>query len=413
MRDIRYFDYCSGIGAFRSAFDIVGGFKCVAWCECDKTAQTAYKALYNTENEVFFEDARTINPEDIPPFDLLVGGIPCQSWSQAGKRKHFDDERGQLFFDFARILEKRHPPMFIIENVPAIITADSCNAYYTILCKIHELGYFASWQSVDGSAYLPQKRKRLFLVGVFEPRMLFEIFPIGIGSTKAVRQLVGGAQGYRVYDPNGAAVTQMASGGGGTAKGGAYFIDMNENPKITTDARCITARQDSGISNHKGEHSGVFIEDSLHFIDLNEDPKITENARCLHTRMDLEVVGKHKGERSGVLIDENGTYPCLTPTREKIRQNGPRIRGDGEPSFVITATDQNGVIHKGKVRRLCPQEVFRLMGFSNEQFFKVLKVVKSDAKLFKLGGNSIIVPVIVDLGQKLKNLCEKYNVIGN
>ncbi|MEG1551272.1 MAG: DNA cytosine methyltransferase, partial [Oscillospiraceae bacterium] len=78
MRDIRYFDYCSGIGAFRSAFDIVGGFKCVAWCECDKTAQTAYKALYNTENEVFFEDARTINPEDIPPFDLLVGGIPCQ-----------------------------------------------------------------------------------------------------------------------------------------------------------------------------------------------------------------------------------------------------------------------------------------------------------------------------------------------
>jgi len=71
----------------------------------DKTAQTAYRALYQTEGEFFHDDARTLNPNDIPDFDLLVGGIPCQSWSAAGLRRVFDDERGQLFFDVRRAMQ--------------------------------------------------------------------------------------------------------------------------------------------------------------------------------------------------------------------------------------------------------------------------------------------------------------------
>ena len=367
MKKIRYFELCSGIGAFHSAFDIVGGFKCVGWCEFDPVPQLAYRTLYNTKNEVFFNDARTLNPADIPPFDILVGGIPCQSWSAAGLRKGFADERGQLFFDFARILEARKPPLFIIENVPALLSADSGNAYHTILSKIHELGYHAEWQIIDGSAYLPQARKRVFLVGYLDERCAREIFPIGIESKKAVSELTDHApQGARVYGSDKSAITQTASSGGG--HGGFYFVDMNDNSKTTDIARCITARQDSGISKHKGEHSAVFF-------------------------------------------DYNGVYPIINPDRETVRQNGRRVKNDGEPAFCCTLQDRHGIIHKGRIRRLHPKEVWRLFGFRDEQYETVAKAVNySDAKLYKLAGNSIMVPVLVDVLTRIKEVFYKYNL---
>jgi len=141
MRNIRFFDYCAGLGAFRTGFNHAGGYEAVGWCEIDKTAQTAYRALYQTEGEFFHDDATTLDPNDIPDFDILVGGIPCQSWSAAGLRRGFDDERGQLFFEYARILETRKPPLFILENVPRLVTANCGEPYRQILSHLHELGY--------------------------------------------------------------------------------------------------------------------------------------------------------------------------------------------------------------------------------------------------------------------------------
>jgi DNA (cytosine-5)-methyltransferase 1 len=369
---IRFLDYCSGIGAFRQGLQNAGGFECVGYCECDPTAVAAYRALYDTKNEVYFNDARILNPQDIPPFDMLVGGIPCQSWSQAGRRKGFDDERGQLFYDFARILEERQPPLFIIENVPALTTADSCRAYHTILGKIHELGYDAEWQIIDGTAYLPHKRKRLFLVGFLDRRLSCKIFPITETDTAPLKQIFGGSsQGTRVYDVSGASCTITAQGGEGGSKTGMYFIDMNSEPKITDEARCITSRQDSGISKHKGEHSGVLIED-------------------------------------------DGTYPILSPDREKVRQQGRRIRENGAPAFCITVSDRHGVVHKGRVRRLMPQECWLLMGFTDKQFETVSSLGFGDGKLYKLAGNSIMVPVVTAVGLRIKVACEEIGLfIGN
>jgi len=366
MRNIRFFDYCAGLGAFRTGFDHAGGYEAVGWCEIDKTAQTAYRALYQTEGEFFHDDATTLDPNDIPDFDLLVGGIPCQSWSAAGLRRGFDDERGQLFFEYARILETRKPPLFILENVPRLVTADQSRPFAQILSHLHELGYSMEWQCVDGSAYLPQKRVRLFLVGYADERLCGKIFPIGLSGTTPLRQLVGGHQGCRVYDTEGSACTQSATGGGMGAKTGLYFIDMNPPPNLTENARCIIARYDGGV-------------------------------------------GKHKGVRSGVLVEQDGTYPCINPTKENIRQSR-RIRENGAPAFCITAQDKHGIIHNGRIRRLCPQEVFRLQGFSDEQFQTVSAVVKSDSTLYKLGGNSIMTPVIADLGRKLREACEEINI---
>ncbi|MDR3344445.1 MAG: DNA (cytosine-5-)-methyltransferase [Oscillospiraceae bacterium] len=367
MRNIRFFDYCSGLGAFRTGFAQAGGYEPIGWCEIDKTAQTAYRTLYQTKGEFFHDDARTLDTNAIPDFDLLVGGIPCQSFSAAGKKLAFSDERGQLFFYYAKLLEARKPPLFILENVPTITTIDSSRVFATILDRLSELGYHVQWQCIDGSAYLPQRRIRLFAVGSTDPRLLGRIFPLGLGGGTALRKIIDRGQWNRVYDVNGAACTQMAGGGGGSAKTGMYFIDLNAQPKITEESRCLIARYDSGI-------------------------------------------GNRKGEKSGVLIENSGTYPCINPTKELVRQ-GRRFRQAGSPAFVITATDRHGIVHKGRIRRLCLQETFRLQGFMDNQFFKVHDVVKSDSKLYKLAGNSIMVPVVADLGTKLRVACEEINLL--
>ncbi len=130
-------------------------------------------------------------------------------------------------------------------------------------------------------------------------------------------QLIGGSQGSRVYSTSGTAVTQCSGSGGMGGRTGLYLVDYNENPQITETARCITARQNSGMSHHKGEHSAVFV-------DMNENLQITENARCLNRRMDLGITnGTHKGERSGVL--EEAPMAILNPFKEKTWQNGRRI----------------------------------------------------------------------------------------
>ena len=91
---IRVFDAFSGIGGFRSAFERVGGFKTVGWCEIDRFAQKSYRALFDTGGEQFYENIRDIDTAGLADFDLLVGGFPCQPFSVAGKRHGTADERG-------------------------------------------------------------------------------------------------------------------------------------------------------------------------------------------------------------------------------------------------------------------------------------------------------------------------------
>ena len=118
---IRYFEAFAGLGAFRSAFEKVGGFECVGWCEIDRYAQKAYRALYDTGGEKFYEDITKIDYGGMPDFDLLVGGPCCQSFSVAGQRRAFEDDRGTMFFDFIRILEVKRPKYFIAENEPNLL----------------------------------------------------------------------------------------------------------------------------------------------------------------------------------------------------------------------------------------------------------------------------------------------------
>ena len=364
---VRFFDMFAGIGGFRSGLEAIGGFTCVGHCEIDKYANTAYCAMYDTEGEYYCDDARKIDPRELPDFDLLCAGFPCQSFSVAGKRLGFEDMRGTLIFEVARIVKEKRPSFLLLENVPGLLSHDSGRTFETILTTFANLGYSIEWCVLNSRHFgVPQQRKRLFIVGYNRAECAGEIFPISGSNAKDLKQIIPGAQGQRVYDINGIACTQAASAGGWGGKTGLYFVDMNVDPMLTDVARCITARQDAGVSNHRGEHSAVFIEEAPRAI--------------------------------------------ITPDRESVRQQGRRVKNPDEPMFTITAQDRHGIIHHGLIRRLMPIECWRLQGYTDEQFNKASACIKADSQLYKMAGNSVTVPVISAIGEQIKRVNEKYRI---
>ena len=132
----------AGVGGFRAGLTRVGGFQCVGHCEIDKYAEASYRAIHDIrEEERYYPDARAIDPDDLPQFDLLCGGFPCQAFSNAGRRKGFADARGTLFFEIARLAEAKRPRYLLLENVPGLLSHDHGKTFAAILSALDDLGY--------------------------------------------------------------------------------------------------------------------------------------------------------------------------------------------------------------------------------------------------------------------------------
>ena len=141
---ITYIDLFSGIGGFREGLSRAGGFVCVGHCEIDKYADQSYRALFDTKGEWFREDVREADPDEMPDFDLLCGGFPCQSFSIAGHRGGFADPRGTLFFEIARLTAAKRPAYLLLENVPGLLNHDGGRTFAAILHTLDGLGYCAA-----------------------------------------------------------------------------------------------------------------------------------------------------------------------------------------------------------------------------------------------------------------------------
>ena len=186
---IRYFDMFAGIGGFRSGLEAIGGFECVGYYEIDKYAKQAYEAMYDTGGELYFDDARKIVLEQLPDFDLLVGGFPCQSFSIAGARKGFDDTRGTLFFEIARIASVKKPKYLFLENVPGLLNHNQGRTFETILRTLDELGYDVCWQVLNSKNFgVPQSRNRVFIIGYLRGQCAGEVLSFTQTSGKALIQ---------------------------------------------------------------------------------------------------------------------------------------------------------------------------------------------------------------------------------
>lgn len=369
----------AGIGGFRAGLTRVGGFQCVGHCEIDKYAEASYRAIHDIRKEErYYPDARAIDPNDLPDFDLLCGGFPCQAFSLAGRRKGFDDARGTLFFEIARLAETRRPSYLLLENVPGLLNHDGGRTFAAILSALSDLGYHVEWAVLNSKHFgVPQSRRRVFLICYLDPRCAGKIFPLPGNDGKALIQLIGGAQGYRVYDIGGVACTQTAGSGGTGAKTGLYLIPPNEA-----------------------------------FVDLSVgEPRRTDTARCLTARYGQTTLSNHRAERSGVLMirdpSKKGYTEAIPGDSVDLGYPSSKTRGGRVSKLAHDAASVQGIVDRGgRIRRLMPRECLRLQGFEEDQIDRLLAIT-SDAQSYKQAGNSVTVNVIEAIGRRIQAMDEQ------
>ena len=374
----------AGIGGFRAGLTRAGGFQCVGHCEIDKYADASYRAIHDIRKEErYYPDARTIDPNDLPDFDLLCGGFPCQAFSLAGRRKGFEDARGTLFFEIARLAEAKRPAYLLLENVPGLLNHDGGRTFAAILTTLYDLGYHVEWSVLNSKHFgVPQSRRRVFLICYLDPRCAGKILPVFGTDAKALIQVVGGPQGSRVYDPEGVACTQTAGAGGMGGKTGLYlvngdnvtasFVDLCAgHPRQTGQARCITARYgQTTLSNHKAERSGVLL--------IREDTRAGYKAAAPGDTVSLRFAS--------------------TPHRGRVGR---------DIAHTLETSSTQGIVERGgRIRRLMPRECLRLQGFEDSQIDKILAIT-SDAQAYKQAGNCVTVNVIEAIGRRIRAVDEE------
>ena len=192
------------------------------------------------------------------------------------------------------------------------------------------------------------------------------------------------SQGKRIYSADGVSCTLTSSGGGVGGKTGLYLIEGNGLPKIerVENGYRITSEEDDGKT-ESVESNG------FHFVDMNADPKITEICRCITTKQHSGI-SKHKGEHSAVFVE--GIFPLDKNNKEK---------------FALIYFDENEEPHIGRIRRLTPRECWRLQGFRDEQIDKVLAKGISDHQMYRMAGNAVTVPVISAVAEIIKKVYQR------
>lgn len=420
---IHFFDLFSGIGGFREGLTRAGGFACVGHCEADAYADRNYRALFETEGEWFCDDATRIETRGMPDFDLLCAGFPCQAFSIAGKRRGFEDARGTLFFEVARLAAEKRPSYLLLENVPGLLSHDKGRTFYTILSTLLKLGYHVEWKVLNSKDFgVPQSRKRVYIVGYLDGRCAGKILPFPEANGAALVQVLAGSQGKRVYSTGEVSCTLTSQAGGMGGKTGLYEVGVpiKENtkkgykiayPGDSIDLGYPTLNSRRGRVGHEiahtlttGSQQGTIHKVDVHFVDLSSPPLVTEESRCIVARQN-NGVSNRAGERSGVL-KEAGPRAILTPQKEKVRQNGRRMKEPEEPMFTITATDRHGVIYHGRIRRLTPRECFRLQGHYDSQIDRIIDKT-SDSQLYKQAGNGVTVNVVEVIGRNIRVVDEE------
>lgn len=404
---MKFIDFFSGVGGFRRGMELAG-HECVGFCEFDKFAVASYTAMHlMTEKdreyistlpknkrvaeagkeeyrhgEWYANDIRRIFAEDIPKTDCWCFGFPCQDISVAGKRLGFNGARSSLFFRVMRIVqdleEKDRPTYLFIENVKNLLSVNGGTDFLKLLIALDESGYDAEWQVINSADYVPQNRERVFVIGHLRGRSTTKVFPIERADRENSVQIIAHREGFRrnmqVFSPEGITESLDTGQGGGRGHYTAMpvFCDMSKSAGIQTydKAFCLQARYHKGVCNRRKEISGICV-------------------------------------------------PALTPDRAEKRQNGRRMKGNGEPMFTLTGQDRHGVMISTPdgmafyaiwyekyqcyiaIRKLTPRECFRLQGWSDE-YFNRAELVNSDSQLYKQAGNGVTVPVIYEIAKRMR-----------
>lgn len=261
LQYLKFIDLFAGLGGFRLALESCGA-KCVYSNEWDKYAQEVYKMNFNETPD---GDITLVSENEIPDHDILCAGFPCQAFSISGKQKGFNDSRGTMFFEIARIVKAKKPKVVFMENVKNFASHDNGKTLNTVKSTMINLGYDFYYDVLNSLNFgIPQKRERIYMVcfrkdlninkfsfpkpfklSIFVENILLpenEVSDLIINRSDLVIKnnikiqenvnkpirvgFVGkGGQGERIYSPKGIAITLSAYGGGIFAKTGGYLIN--------------------------------------------------------------------------------------------------------------------------------------------------------------------------------------------
>ena len=370
---MKLLDLFSGIGGFHKGFEEAGfEFDWVGFSEIDKYASAVYKYRYPNAEEL--GDISTIRPKrDLPDnIDLICGGFPCQAFSVAGRRKGFEDTRGTLFFEIARILRhfrdtEKPIPHFVLENVKGLLSHDNGRTFAIIYRVLTDIGYTVECQLLNTRWVLPQNRERIYIVGHFGNGSGCKVFPIG-------------ESGQVSYNRNTevASTLQHPGHSGGNYKG-MNMIDtgLKQIGVIGKDTIATRVYDTSGISTTLTDGGGMGAKTGLYRI-----PEAT---------------------KKGYAEAKVGDSINLSVPNSKTRRG--RV-GKGEAQTLDTGMQQY-TIDKTAIRRLTPVECMRLQGFPddwNEKGIMGGKVVEmSDTQRYKQAGNAVSVPIVSMVAERIKD----------
>ncbi len=336
MNELRFIDLFAGIGGIRLGFE-KQGMRCVFSSEWDVHSQRTYEANFGERPA---GDIHQVGSEDIPDFDILCAGFPCQPFSIAGVskknalgRKHgFEDEtQGTLFFEIARILRDRKPEAFLLENVKNLRSHDGGRTLAVIIRTLEELGYHLQIKVISAAPVLPQKRERIYLVGFRSP-MAASLF---------------------------------------------RFPEPNELP--LPDRLKERARQ-------QGSRPVLPLYPGIGWI-LEE--KVDRRYTLSDRLWDYLQRYKERHAAKG-----NGFGFGLTAPHEQARTLSARYYKDG--SEILIPQRRSRWNPGGNPRRLTPRECARLMGFPED-----FQIVVSDTQAYKQFGNSVAVPVVTAIAARM------------
>ena len=372
---MKFLELCAGIGGFRQALENLG-CECVGWSEIDKYAIKLYSAWYN--DNCNFGDVTKINAETLPDFDLLVGGFPCQAFSIAGKRMGFDDTRGTIFFDFARIMKAKKPKFAIFENVKGLLNHDGGKTYETILQTLNELGYDAQWGILNTKFHgLPQNRERVYIVANLRERSSTKIlFERGDDITDKVERTEQSIIGD-YYTENGK-----------THQWGGVIGDESIAP-------CLMA----------GEYKSPRIVKigSIGGKPCQSDQVYSPSG----VSVTLSAQNGGKGAMTGLY--KIGDIDGLNTQYSRVYDSkGVSTTINAQGGGLGAKTGLYNIEHK--VRRLTPKECFRLQGFKDEMVDLGYKLGISDTQLYKMAGNAVSVPVVEWVTQRVLNWDNLQNI---
>ena len=307
-----------------------------------------------------YGDITQINAADLPDFDLLTGGFPCQAFSIAGKRLGFDDTRGTLFFDVARILREKKPRWVVLENVKGLLSHDNGRTFKTIISTLVELGYGVEWQVLNAKNHgVPQNRERVFIVGNLGGERTGQVFPLGSSDEISVES-----------DGQGDDLAHTLQAGGDKHRG-SYVI------KSTVVAP-----------------NGKLIE-----LEDRDKPYQLLEVRTEQGKKTRSEIRKLEGRDSTKRGKDDKKY---------IPKNDDRANALTTGAAVI----EKWTIEPGmKIRRLTPTECERLMGLPDGWTArgkeKEKEVEISDSQRYKLCGNGVVVNVVEAVISKILSLKDK------